>query len=49
MLSFMTTVMPLIASFDHIFDNHDILALMLDKYSTMAMPMLQSARVLTIR
>jgi hypothetical protein len=49
MLAFLTTVMPLIASFDSIIiDKHEILSLMLNEYSTMAMPMLKSARYLFI-
>jgi hypothetical protein len=50
MLAFLTIVMPLIASYDRIcIGQRDYLTLLQDNYSTMAMPMLRSARVLDIR
>jgi hypothetical protein len=50
-LTFLTTVMPLIASFDRIIIEHPHthnLARIQDQCSKMAMPMLKSARILHI-
>jgi hypothetical protein len=49
MLAFLTNVMPLITSFDRIIiEQPACLALMQNECSTMATPMLRSARILHI-